>query len=309
MLKEVTIQLTGECNRSCPYCLAPKDNAVYISDTDIETFNRFCKRENIDIIHVTGGEPSLHPQFEKIIHTLSSVSSLVIYSNLCKKEFVGPAFQHEKSIDVLANINNRDSYTDTEWVTINDNIQRLKNLGIRITFSHTFVSETAIAEEFDRIFQLMREKEVNRLRISQALAKDDGNSGMTRQGIRCLYEYVSENIASWAQCGYRVYFDCPVPVCYLPRPVFEHLYALGVIGTRCLGKLFVLPDLKVTHCYRTMDCKDGPVLTESSTYDVLMAWSRAVLEVKYSLRNTSACSHCRIIAPDSAPCGCPGYQI
>lgn len=309
MLKEVTIQLTGGCNRSCLYCLAPKDNVIYLSDTDFETFVRFCERENIDIIHVTGGEPSLHPNFENIIRRLSAISSLVIYSNLCKKDFVGPAFQYEKSIDVLANINCRDSYTDTEWTAITDNIRRLAGLGIRVTFSHTFVSETSLADEFEQIFRLMKENGVDRLRISQALVSAAGNLSMTRQGIRCLYGYVSENIVSWAQLGYRVYFDCPVPACYLPRPVFEHLYALGVIGTRCLSKLFVLPDLKVTHCYQTMDCKDGPVLSENSTYDVLMAWSAAVLEAKYSLRNTSACSHCRIIDPDNAPCGCPYYQI
>lgn len=87
MLSEITLQLNTQCNLNCEYCFANKDFNV-LSDNNFELFFDFCKQAAIDNIHITGGEPTLHPRFSYIIEKLSEITDLVVYSNLTKENLL-----------------------------------------------------------------------------------------------------------------------------------------------------------------------------------------------------------------------------
>jgi len=56
------VAITGKCNFSCKYCNR------FNSDLDIESFERFL--DSVDMLHhiqITGGEPTVHPEFERIV--------------------------------------------------------------------------------------------------------------------------------------------------------------------------------------------------------------------------------------------------
>ncbi len=62
-MKEITIQLTEKCNLSCEYCFAENKRGSEISADDLNYFIDFCKKNAVESIHVTGGEPTLYSNF------------------------------------------------------------------------------------------------------------------------------------------------------------------------------------------------------------------------------------------------------
>lgn len=69
------IEITTRCNLNCPVCFADSRNG---NDLSIENFNRmldfFVASEggSADILQISGGEPSLHPEIIKFIHLARS---------------------------------------------------------------------------------------------------------------------------------------------------------------------------------------------------------------------------------------------
>lgn len=68
-LKEIDLYITERCNLSCDFCsiMAGKNNKKELTFEQIEKFLDFCKMNDVQEIHVTGGEPTLHPKYKEII--------------------------------------------------------------------------------------------------------------------------------------------------------------------------------------------------------------------------------------------------
>ena len=73
----MNILLTNICNRSCPYCFA-KGKLIsekpllrsYIQLKDLKIIINFLKKSKQNTAGILGGEPTLHPEFKKIITIL-----------------------------------------------------------------------------------------------------------------------------------------------------------------------------------------------------------------------------------------------
>jgi MoaA/NifB/PqqE/SkfB family radical SAM enzyme len=76
--------LTLECNLTCRYCVnqchsnEKLKDAVFISG---EKWITALNRENRDVVF-TGGEPTLHPDFIKIVNSINPMLSIKVYTNL-----------------------------------------------------------------------------------------------------------------------------------------------------------------------------------------------------------------------------------
>jgi uncharacterized radical SAM superfamily Fe-S cluster-containing enzyme len=63
------IAIVNYCNLKCPYCFADneQENPIYMSlENYIKTLD-FILKNPVDGIGILGGEPTLHPDFSKII--------------------------------------------------------------------------------------------------------------------------------------------------------------------------------------------------------------------------------------------------
>ncbi|MDD2714399.1 MAG: radical SAM protein [Candidatus Wallbacteria bacterium] len=66
------LEITGECDLSCPVCYAqPLTGGFMALETvgKILDFYQHCESGNAEILQLSGGEPTLHPQLLKIIET------------------------------------------------------------------------------------------------------------------------------------------------------------------------------------------------------------------------------------------------
>ena len=69
MLKEIDLYITEKCNLECQFCSIQASNSS-TKELDFETIKKFvlyCKQNGVTDIHVTGGEPTLHKDYKRII--------------------------------------------------------------------------------------------------------------------------------------------------------------------------------------------------------------------------------------------------
>lgn len=76
-LHKLRVQLTDACNLRCMYCMPDKpvfrDPAKFLTPAEIFNICKVLNEFGVDEIRVTGGEPTIRPEFEEIIIRLSAL--------------------------------------------------------------------------------------------------------------------------------------------------------------------------------------------------------------------------------------------
>lgn len=310
MFQEITIQFTEQCNISCFYCFAPTKSEKILSKPDFDVFLEFCKHEHIEVIHITGGEPTLNPRFSEFVRELATMSSLVIYTNFTTENVVGELHVADPSeIIFLVNMTSRLFCSESQRKTIQKNIQQALEKGFRVALSHTFFDPAvSIDDQFEYLIKKMKEYRLRNLRISQALSFGSNQNFYNRTEIESLYHYVAQRISIWREDGLAVYFDCPVPPCFINPSDFNILRQNNAVSIKCIPKIFVMWNLDVTHCYSTMDKTDKRKLYSFQNLSAAKEYSTGILRKIQEESNRTGCYRCRY-GKDGIPCGCPSYCV
>ena len=71
-LKEIDLYITEKCNLECTFCSikASPTSKRELSLEEVENLVAFCKKNGVTDIHITGGEPTLHKHYKKIIEII-----------------------------------------------------------------------------------------------------------------------------------------------------------------------------------------------------------------------------------------------
>lgn len=310
MFSEITIQLTERCNIQCSYCFASLKSKNILSQKDFEIFKIFCKSNLPDVIHITGGEPTLHPHFVKYVTELAEISSVLVYSNFTVNNVIDKIYSEIPSeIVFLVNTNSRYFCTRCEYDTLIKNIEKALEKGFRVALSYTFyLGSENIESEFDFLINKMRHYKLRNLRVSQAVSFDNNRSFMNGTDIKKLYHYVAEQVSAWNEEGFSVYFDCPVPPCYIDYDDFKKLRSHNAVSTKCLPKALVMWNLNLTHCYCTMESHlPKRQLSDFNSICEAKEYSKKLLEKIYKQNNRAGCCTC-IYGNNGTLCGCPAYS-
>lgn len=79
--KTLAIELTDTCNYQCPFCYKNANaNGKFISDKNITELNQLI-HGNVNDILLTGGEPTLHPNYLKYIDIFSEYANVHMITN------------------------------------------------------------------------------------------------------------------------------------------------------------------------------------------------------------------------------------
>ncbi len=79
--KELVVELTNTCNYECPFCYKnARAKGRFISDETIATIDRLIGN-NVKHILLTGGEPTLHPNYLEYIRLFSEYAKVHMISN------------------------------------------------------------------------------------------------------------------------------------------------------------------------------------------------------------------------------------
>lgn len=75
------LQITGHCNFNCLHCFSAKDNSPLMNEMSLEKINELLDMANefgINKATITGGEPTVHPQFKQIIKAFANHNIKII---------------------------------------------------------------------------------------------------------------------------------------------------------------------------------------------------------------------------------------
>jgi hypothetical protein len=86
LMLDPNILLTNICNQRCPYCFAQegmmKAKAKYMSLEDFKKLASFLQKQGVTNIRLMGGEPTIHPEFGKILEiAFRHIPKATIFTN------------------------------------------------------------------------------------------------------------------------------------------------------------------------------------------------------------------------------------
>lgn len=84
-MAELLLRITYKCNRNCEFCFNnifdDKVNYDMSNDIDIDTLIDFIKRHNFRKVHISGGEPTMYKNIDKIIREIAKVTRVSYFTN------------------------------------------------------------------------------------------------------------------------------------------------------------------------------------------------------------------------------------
>ncbi len=238
------ISLTSACNRECAYCFAGGERRSGKGHMSVQTFEKaldFLVRSGIDEARLLGGEPTLHPEFPRLVElALGRGLRVRVFSNGLMPE---PAVRCLEShpagrVSVLINAAAGDARAEV-----------LARLRERVTLGFNIYT---LEFDPDFLLDLIREHGLApRIRFGLAHPAAGGSNRFLNPRH---YQRVGRRLAGFLTAaraaGVEPAFDCGFVPCMFPPGFLQGLGpAAGDVGSRCSPVLDILPDGEVVSCY------------------------------------------------------------
>lgn len=249
------ISLTSTCNRTCSYCFAREALETHGSGPGhmpvdrVEQALAFLVRSRVSEARLLGGEPTLHPAFDRIVdRALELGLRLLVFSGGLIPERALRRLEAvpEAALSVLLNVASPATGRPHEVARQQEVFRRL---GSKVVLGITIDSP---AIDLSLLLQLIDEYGLGRtVRLGLAQPVLSGsNSHLHPRHYREVGRRVTEFGLRAKERGVRLDFDCGWVPCMFPDGALD---ALGLtsaeVGLRCSPLLDLLPDGRVISCY------------------------------------------------------------
>lgn len=248
------LMLTNFCNYKCPYCFGmdymfPKESRKEMSLETLRGLLDWMDKtpENKSSIHLMGGEPTLHSQFEEVVfEILDRNHSIVIFSNLASP--MAPEYAEKLShlnISWVVNVN-PPKYWNAEQ---NDRIRRsLKSLATKASITFNINPE---GEDDMWVVDLIEEYGLNKcIKVGFVLpTMTSSNYYLQDDQYPIVAEKLINLLKKTHKYGITATFECGVPTCAFTDEQLGYLWSVeSMFGSRCDSRLDVSPDGYMLNC-------------------------------------------------------------
>lgn len=169
----IAIELTNACSLRCKHCYA---NAGYGSVMENELLEKIIDDVislKISTVQLTGGEPTLHPLFSKVLNKLvNNKINVTVTSNgyyhANELEYFnllsGTANYVQISIDGLQQNHNEIRGKNDAYQTSIDSVEKLSNMGVNVKIATCLISQTT--EEIFKLVDIVKSKGATNFTLS-----------------------------------------------------------------------------------------------------------------------------------------------
>jgi MoaA/NifB/PqqE/SkfB family radical SAM enzyme len=293
--------ITDRCNRACPYCFAQekvrlsdgKMGMRFISFADMEYCMEFLQRSRRRDLKLLGGEPTLHPEFNRIVEAaLSRKLKVLVFTNglwtdeVC--EFV--ARTKNSSFNFLFNVNEPQDRSPWENDRLAETLAIAGPRG-RIGFN-LFRTDFDLRFVRDLIGRFGLQREV-RMGIAHPIAGHDNeyvpDRDIPRMGERLLAqleELTAHDILGTLDCGF--------PLCMFPEEQLGLLVTCVKPGTysQCRPIIDVGPDLNAWPCFPLSNLLNVNLRDFHSDEELIEYYDRKLSGVR-NIGSMDRCLDCR----------------
>jgi radical SAM protein with 4Fe4S-binding SPASM domain len=283
--------------------MAPKMAKKNMSQETFEgIITWLSKTPESKVIHLMGGEPTLHPDFEGMVeYLLARDFNITIFSNLATHQARGYA---EKLSDLpvawVVNINPPDTWDDARRTRI---MSALKTLGPKATITFNIMPDE---ENNNWAIELIKECHLNRcVKVGFVLPTVTGSNFYLNDG---QYDVVAGKVVELARDAekehVRLEYECGVPTCVFSEEQLGILWDAGSpCDSGCCSIMDITPDGEIIYCL-PLATKHAVHFSEFSTYGDAKNWFETKWQPYRRLGRTEHCFHCNLMRPDACHGGC-----
>lgn len=306
------INITEKCNLHCGHCyINSSKNGHHMPLTDFELVLSECQKMGITQIALGGGEPTLHPDFPKIlkkIHDADIVPNLTTNGHSLKWRTIYAIARYAGAIalsveNIGADFEKRRGFP---FATFEKNIAKLKMAGIKIVFQIT-ISESNLDKTEETISYLKKYQPYGFLFLAykpqgRGLTYDKTlatiNNNKVSQNIKSIFGYASKQT--------KIGFDCCLTPSLMDLNIENKKSFQGCTASRT--SLAIMPNLDVMPCSFISKGAQFPNLKNHSLEEI---WHgeffnnfRNKIKQKAGQKTCSTCSDKEICLG-----GCPEFKL
>ncbi len=310
------LAISAVCNQRCAYCFtvdhlerrgsepASETNQGYMPLGDLQERLDFLSRSGIDEVRFLGGEPTLHPEFSKLVkNSLAAFKEITVFSNglMPAKAVACLASVPADRCTVVVNLNEpsgvgRDSAYKRQRETVSLLGKRampgfnIYRTDFRPDFLVDFVTETGCTPN---------------VRLSMAQPCLSGSNIFIHPS---QYRTVAIKVTRFARLaavsGITLDFDCGFVRCMFSRADLETLESAGThVGWRCNPILDVDISGNVIHCYPLAQLASLPLVGAKDSRALAMTFE-AKTQAYRQAGVYPECSSCEFKASGECTGGC-----
>lgn len=319
----VNLLITMRCNRSCSYCFAKEKIRSYselqmnkdITLSDLQKVIQFLGRNESDTIQLAGGEPTIHPEFDRILSTLlDSGFDLNVLSNALWDASKNELFAKipPTKLGFLLNIDARRTYSDKEWEIIERNLSSLQDRG-NVTLSFNIFEKEP---NYEYIFDLVSRKNIRNLRLSFSMPVVVGQAKNAHIPLKDYHDFapmVMDFVNRADANNVCVKLDNTVPICMFSKDQLGELMLKEVLDPRrnfvCFPAIDIGPDLSIWRCFGTANLFNKKMDDFRSLREAFEFFNTAFDQFQHRVYPLPECETCRYAKERICQGGCIGFAI
>jgi len=253
------ISFTYSCNLNCDYCFAKGlrvKNRGFISFDDLVLVVEWLVKQGVRSVGLFGGEPTFHPEFNKLICYAASKISIFLPTNGLFEESKKIPFLKGEIKGVVLHFNLKAAYMKSDWELFNRNAEFLSSLNILTSVRFVIDSMPLPKKE---ILSFYRK---HRVPFGFAFAKPGAfkkNRFLALQKIKETMSLIEKDILSLRKNGINAFITGSLPFCFVED--YLHLFSSNSDepyprqGACCLtedgefdASIIIQPDLTTNIC-------------------------------------------------------------
>lgn len=301
------LMLTDRCNRRCGYCFARGRIAQAGTGRDLpfhrlKEFLDFLDASGYPVLHLIGGEPTLHPSFANIVrYAVRRGFGIRLFTNgLMSDEAVEALLEIPPDrTGILVNVNEPRETPPAQWDRL---VAVLGRLAPRVTAGYNLHRLDFDASAVVGLVRDLQLRPVLRLGLAQPIA-GAANDHVPAAEYARLGEPVTRLAEEAAAAGVGIGFDCGFVACMF-QP--DHLRRLRIAGADvrfvCHAVLDVSPDLDLWGCFPLSLVETAPLARFPDLWAARDHFESvlAALRARAQPEACAACTHRRLGT-------CPGF--
>ena len=315
---QVMVALTYSCDLRCNYCFSETAKHDFPEEISLENFEKvlsWCRKNAVDIISLTGGEPTMHTKFDQILDRLDrgNFECYFATNNLFNKSVLESILNSKINL-ITIHINDEDFYTDSGLQKFRTNLKSLSKNNVPLCFRYNISDQDQAKWPF--IFDLA--KRYNIRQINVALPFPDSkkqNFHIQSPEIPGFKKTLLDFLLICNHNGIKGYLSKPIPVCMFSLEEIRQLIMMETLVSVCTVyrnrytyNLVVNPDLSVIPCM-SLDVPANSKIVDFPDFDAITEVYRSPIN-EFAVRPFyNECQTCELFYEFLCQGGCLSYKV
>lgn len=317
------IVLTTQCNLHCVYCFANEFVNRQTNEMSMDNFEeclRFLSFDPNERIGLIGGEPTLHPEFKRILGRLidSPFKSVCVFTNGILLDRYLTELRNGR-FQILINLNAPDMIGDHAFSRIMDNMDLMihslymaEQVGVGINLYKPDM-------DYQYLLDTLKKYRQKRVRVSVSVPNLGGNREVDPlEYFRTMRPLVRRFIRDVLEIGVAPNFDCNyIPYCLREEDDKVLLDKYKDVAMRsnllkqppiCSPVIDILPDLNAVRCFGMSSFFKTDIRRFRNTKELRRHFLLEVDACAYPLLPSKECKGCREYLAGNCSGGCYAYR-